>query len=89
VTNMKNPAVNEAVENNESLRMIINESVAYHTLERNVINNVTHTEVLDDRDFKIHALNMSIALANRQSYDPEISTVIGNARRILDFLTES
>lgn len=86
MVNLNNPAVNEALENSDRLRMIVNESVAYHTAERTV--HTIQRETVDDKDMRINAMNLAISLANRQSYDPILSNVINDARRILEFLTE-
>ena len=80
--NMNNPAAHDAVVNGTELRMVINESVAYHTLERNMVQ----VEVLDDKDLRIQALNAAITLANRSLGEVNADSVVLDAAVFFDFL---
>lgn len=86
MVNLNSPAVEDAVEGYDRLRMVVNESVAYHTAERTV--HTIQREEINNRSLRVEAMTLAVALANRQSYDPMISNVINDARKIYDFLSE-
>ena len=86
MVNFNSPATEDSLENYDRLRMVVNESVAYHTSERQV--HTIEREVIDEKALRISAMSFAVSLANRQSYDPAISNVINDARKIYDFLSE-
>jgi hypothetical protein len=82
MVNIKSPAVEDALKDYDRLRMVVNESVAYHVTERNVFEERN----IGDTELRAIALQNAITYSNaRYSPDIEISKVLEAAQAFYGF----